>query len=90
MPSRRERYWKTTFGHWVSSYGVAALVKDLGTAGEPIHFNTVYRWLSGSVYVRPSIALKIVELSGEALSLPDIYHHRKELAALETRPEGSR
>lgn len=86
MPRRHERYWKTTFGNWVSTYGVPALVRDLGEKGEPIHVTTVYRWLSGSVYVRPSIALKIVELSHTALTLQDIYHHRKELAAVEVRP----
>ena len=78
----------TTFGHWVSDYGVPALVRDLGAAGEPIHFNTVYRWLAGTVYVRPSIALKIVELSRERITLRDIYHHRKELAALDAAPLG--
>jgi hypothetical protein len=79
LPRRNPSYWKTTFGRWVSDYGVRALVKDLHAAGEPIHPATVHCWLSGRVYVRTSIALKLVYLSSGRISIQQIYDHRKEL-----------
>ena len=80
----------TSFGQFVSGYGVPSLIRDLRTVGEPIHPNTVYRWLAGRAYVRPSIALKLVDLGRGQISLDDVYGHRRALQALagdETKPE---
>ena len=86
MPRRKDQYWKTTFGRWVSDYGVSALVRDLHAAGEPIHPRTVHCWLSGRVYVRTSIALKLVDLSQGSISIQAIYDHKRELKTPPTGP----
>lgn len=86
MPRRKDHYWKTTFGRWVSTYGVRPLLDDLARAGEPINQNTVYHWLSGRQYVRTSIAFKIVDLSGGKLSIGDVLSHPRELSAVSASP----
>lgn len=78
---KRESRWKTHFGRWVTNRGVRVVVRDLHALGEPVGSNAVYNWISGARLPRPSIALRLVELSAGQLTLSDIYDHRQQANA---------
>lgn len=93
---RRVSRWKTGFGSWVSDYGVSRLIRDLDAVGEPVTNKAVYMWVAGSTLPRPRTAVRLVQLSGGAVSLEDIYRHRalvaqeKPLSEATARPGGQR
>ena len=79
MHPRRETRWMTRFGSWVSTVGVSNIVAHLNTDPDTaVSRNTVYEWLSGHS-PHPQRANALVEFSNGALSLDDIYAHRREM-----------
>ena len=79
-PSR----WQTTFGQWVSDFGVSRIVSAL--AHDPdlrVTNQAVYEWLRGYA-PRPARAMALVELSGGRLTLEAIYDHARKVR----RPPG--
>lgn len=71
--------WQTHFGTWVADLSAARVASELRQAGAPVTESAVYKWVAGECYPRPDVALKLVEISHERLSLADVYAHRVEL-----------
>lgn len=74
--AQSSRRWQTTFGHWVSAYGVSRLAHALTARGEPATPKAIYNWVAGTCQPRASRALAIVEISAGAVSLSDVCAHR--------------
>ena len=72
-----ERRWRTRFGSWVRGYqgGVAQLAIDLAVTD-----HAIYDWISARRAPHPSRAIAMAHLSGGAVSLEDVYGHRREVA----------
>lgn len=87
---RRDPFWRTRFGSFVSNYGnggaeaevsgVPRLVMDLSERGVSLSKQTVYHWLSGATSPRPHVAEVLRDLSGGQLTLDAIFEHRREVA----------
>jgi len=83
MARRSRARWSTTFGRWVSDYGVRRVVVDLSARGHAVTVKCVYHWLSGMG--RPDIerATALSDISRGRVSVQDIAHHRAEAAGYE-------
>lgn len=67
--------WQTTFGQWVSDFGVTRIVAALSDDPDlRVTRRAVYEWLRGHP-PRPARAMALVELSGGRLTLEAIYEH---------------
>ena len=73
---REPRRWRTSFGRWVMTFGVTRLTNELSGRGQSVTGQAVYQWIAGVTAPRPDRALQIVELSGGAVGLSDIYRQR--------------
>lgn len=79
MSPRRESRWMTHFGSWIEQVGTRNIVDHLsGDPATAITRDAIYKWLQGH-QPNPDRAIALVELSEGALSLDDIYAHRREL-----------
>lgn len=74
---RRVPGWDTTFGQFVSEYGVAALARDLAGMGEPVIPSSIYKWMAGASAPRAQLARRLVSLSEGRLTLEVIFSHRE-------------
>jgi hypothetical protein len=74
---REPRRWRTSFGRWVTSFGVTRLAVELSGAGQPVTRHAIYQWVAGVTAPRPERAVRIVELSRGLVHLADIYRQRE-------------
>jgi len=73
---RRAGRWATPFGTWVAQLGVTTLVRQLHANGQPITNKAVYSWISGVGRPRMDTAMKLLGLSGGALTMEHILSQR--------------
>ncbi len=76
MSRRDDERWKSRFGRFVLSYGVADLATEL-----EIHPSAVYQWIRGNSAPRRGYAAAIQDLaheSGVRLTLDQIYQHSRD------------
>lgn len=72
--------WRTHFGQWVADVTPGAICAQLRAAGTPVTPGAVYKWVAAERVPRPDVALQLVEISGGAISLADVYVQRAEVA----------
>lgn len=78
MPLEPDR-WTTHFGQWVCDVGAADLSSQLCAIGQPVTPSAVYKWMAGVRAPRAGCALAIVRISRGAVTLDDVYGHRREV-----------
>lgn len=71
--------WQTHFGQWVADVTPSAICSRLAAERMPVTQGAVYKWVAGERLPRPEVALKLVEISGEAITLADVYVQRAEV-----------
>lgn len=70
--------WETPLGRWVCDLTARGVAAELRAAGMPVTESAVYKWVAGSHAPRPDVALELVRISGEHLTLRDVYAPRFE------------
>ena len=65
--------WGTSFGQWLSGYGVSRLAATLTERGYPISRGAIYHWLTRTARPRPRAAQIIASLSDGQIPMAEFY-----------------
>ena len=84
MPARsKDERWKSKFALFIEAYGAPLLARRLNVTRD-----SLYKWIAGSVHIRPARAMRIVALARRrkiVISLDEIYESFDEYHAVPSR-----